>query len=719
MNKVNRRQVGKSILGSVLAGAIPLTRASAEVTGQSHVSVQQESVLLKWDSVFPGIWRATLGKPEQHTPVKDRLIPPLDAALQNLPAAPSRKLPQVIGRIDRRGAHLQLPLEADELMYGFGLQLMSVQQRSMKRTIRVNADSKGDSGDSHAPVPFYVTTGGYGILVDTFRHAQFYCGEAHAKPPKTSSTRRMDHNTPQRMQEGDQQEISKVLVEVPRAEGADVYYFSGPSMLAAIQRYNLFSGGGIAPPEWGLGFWYRPELHMNEEAVLKLGQEFRERRIPCDVLGLEPGWQTHTYSCSFVWEPTRFPDPKRFLNAARTLGYRVNLWEHAFTHPSSPIFSALQPYAGDYAVWQGLVPDFAGESARHIFGDYHGSSLIDAGVSGFKLDECDNSDFTGGWSWPDESQFPSGFDGEQMHAAFGLRYQHAILSAFRQRKQPTYGLVRSSGALAAPYPFALYSDLYDHRQFVRGLINAGFSGLLWCPEVRDAVNEEDLLRRLQTAVFSPLAMVNAWYIQNPPWKQTDRDRNNRNEFTQGWEHLETRCREIIEWRMALLPYLRSAFAEYESHGIPAFRSPLLDFPDLVTLQKIDDQYMVGDRLLVAPLFAGENGRDVVLPSGNWHDFWTGKLMNGDQKIHVDRSQREIPVYIRENAVMPWAEPAASTEDPRARRVRVRIYGNGSLAWRGQGEDLQGMLLSVDANTSVTEVANAPRPYTIIGWDRIG
>ena len=117
--------------------------------------------------------------------------------------------------------------------------------------------------------------------------------------------------------------------------------------------------------------------------------------------------------------------------------------------------------------------------------------------------------------------------------------------------------------------------------------------------------------------------------------------------------------------------------------------------------------------------AGENGRDVVLPSGNWHDFWTGRLMNGNQKLHVDRSQREIPVYIRENAVMPWAEPAASTGDPKARRVRVRMYGNGSLAWRGQGEDLQGMLLSADANTSVTEVANAPRPYTITAWDHIG
>jgi alpha-D-xyloside xylohydrolase len=157
MNKVNRRQVGKSILGSVLAGALP--RASAEVPDESYVSVGQGSVSLKWESVFPGVWRATVGRPEQHTPVRDRLIPPLEAALHRLPADPAMKLPQITGRIDRRGAHLQLPLKADERMYGFGLQLMSFQQRSMKRTIRVNADSRVDSGDSHAPVPFYVTTG--------------------------------------------------------------------------------------------------------------------------------------------------------------------------------------------------------------------------------------------------------------------------------------------------------------------------------------------------------------------------------------------------------------------------------------------------------------------------------------------------------------------------------------------------------------------------------
>ncbi len=125
---------------------------------------------------------------------------------------------------------------------------------------------------------------------------------------------------------------------------------------------------------------------------------------------------------------------------------------------------------------------------REIFGNYHGRTLVDIGISGFKLDECDSSDYTGGWSFPDFSRFPSGVDGEQMHAVFGLRYQNAVWQEFKKRGRPTYNLVRSSGALASPYPFVLYSDLYEHRDFIRALVNSGFSGLLWCPEVRDAKN---------------------------------------------------------------------------------------------------------------------------------------------------------------------------------------------------------------------------------------
>jgi alpha-D-xyloside xylohydrolase len=224
----------------------------------------------------------------------------------------------------------------------------------------------------------------------------------------------------------------------------------------------------------------------------------------------------------------------------------------------------------------------------------------------------------------------------------------------------------------------LYSDLYDHRQFVRALVNSSFSGLLWCPEVRDAKNEEDLFRRLQTVVFSPLAMINGWYIDNPPWKQLDRKKNNANELSPHWQELEARCREIIGWRMQLIPYLRAAFARYAADGTPPFRALTLDWPDVPALAKTDDAWMVGDRMLVAPLFAGETGRKLTLPPGHWHDFWTGQAISSGVPIEIGAETRNIPVFVKSGAVLPLATVTNSTADTESRELQVRIFGDGSL-----------------------------------------
>lgn len=725
MAKLNRRELGVAAVAAAVCGSADLSFAATSEQQQQKGRIDRlakETLRATWLPVLPGIWRATLGVPEAHTPVRDRLISPATEALAHLPIVSGPPLAAPAGQRTARGLHVTLPLGGDELIYGFGLQLQAFQQRSSKRILRVNADPVADSGDSHAPVPFYLTTAGYGILIDTFRHVEVDCGQLHPKPTEAEMTGSSEVLQPARLRSRDLAMPGQVHIEVPRAGGVDLYLFAGPAMLDVVQRYNLFSGSGVAPPEWGLGFWYRPEMHLDADEVLRLAEEFRERNIPCDVLGLEPGWQTHAYSCSFVWEKTRFPDPKEFLTRSGQKGYHVNLWEHAFTHPSAPFFTALEPHAGDYAVWGGLVPDFAGAPARKVFADFHGSALLDLGVSGFKLDECDNSDYTHGWSWPDFASFPSGLDGEQMHAAFGLRYQHTLLSAFRERKRETYSLVRSSGALAAPYPFVLYSDLYDHRQFVRGLINAGFTGLLWCPEVRDAVSEEDLLRRLQTVVFSPLAMVNAWYIRNPPWKQLAREQNNRDELSPNWQELEARCRDIIGWRMALVPYLRAAFSRYSTDGVPPFRSPLLDFPGDAALREIDDQFMVGDRIMVAPMFAGEAQRKVTLPTGaDWHDLWTGQRHPGGEQLLFARDYQGIPAFVRAGSVLPWARIGSHADDPLTRQLQARIYGDGSLAWHGAGADLQGMVLQAGpGERGIVTPATAPeRPYQVVEWKRFG
>lgn len=713
MPPINRRELARNIAASIAVGRLALdTKISA---------AEQPAAILQWTSAGPGIWRARLGMPEQHTPISMRSVPPAQDALARLPTVSSPSVIGVSGVTTTRGCRLLLPLDPGELLYGFGLQLLSLQQRGKKRIVRVNADPKGDSGDSHAPVPFYVSSRGYGILVDTLRHAEFYCGEAHPAPTTPLPSAATAVNTPQETRERELNRTSNVVVEVPRSHGVDVYLFAGPSMLNAVQRYNMFSGGGVAPPEWGLGFWYRPEMHLAQQEVLALAHDFRANKIPCDVLGLEPGWQTHAYSCSFIWEPTRFPRPEEFVRSALALNFKINLWEHAFTHPSSLLFEPLKPHAGDFAVWDGLVPDFAGEPARRIFGEYHGKHFIDAGVSGFKLDECDNSDYTDGWSFPDLTRFPSGLDGEQMHAIFGLGYQQAIWQAFKDRHLETYSLVRSSGALAAPYPFVLYSDLYDHREFVRGILNAGFSGLLWCPEVRDAASEEDLIRRLQTAVFSPLAMVNAWYIRNPPWVQLNRELNNKDSYLANWQQLQSRCREIIDWRMRLIPYLRSAFNRYVLDGTPPFRAPVLDHPEQTALHNLDDEYLIGDRMLVAPLFAGEPDRTITLPEGEWHDFWTGERVPSN--FQVSSTAEKIPVFVRAGSVLPMADVSASTAAQESRRITVQVYGNGSIPWElnptHPGELRLAWSHQNGSGQGSFEQSPSSRPYSIAGWEKMG
>lgn len=702
---VNRRNVLKGAALALAGGAIAPMKAEVP-------SPTTEAETLTLRPILPGIWKATLGVPESYTPVTGRTIPPDARGLAGMTAPGEAPIIKISGKIGPRGCFLTLPLAASENIFGFGLQMLSFAQRGKKKTIRVNADPKGDTGDTHAPVPFYVTTNGYGVLVDTCRHVSFYCGDARPRPDKAVSASSSAVPNPNSLRNLPPDDSGTVSVEVPRAKGVDIYLFAGPTMMEAVRRYNLFSGGGVAPPEWGLGFWYRAYGQANASEVLAIAQGLRDEKIPCDVLGLEPGWQSHSYSCSFQWDAQRFSDPRGFIQSAKGMGYRLNLWEHAFTHPSSLIFEKLLPHSGDYGVFGGLVPDFAGDPARTIFGDYHGKHFIDLGISGFKLDECDNSDYTGGWSFPAFSKFPSGLDGEQMHQVFGLRYQDAILKQFRQRQELTYNLVRSSGALAAPYPFVLYSDLYGHREFVRALVNAGFSGLLWCPEVRDAASDEDLIRRLQTVIFSPLAMVNAWYIKNPPWKQIDQKKNNANDLSADWKQLESRCRSIIEWRMRLVPYLRGAFAEYALNGTPPFRALIMDDPADKSLLTVDDEYMMGDRMVVAPLFAGEDSRKVVLPKGEWHDLWTGKVFQGGRSYTVAASQENISVFVKAGSVLPLAGVGLTTGEHAGRELTVLLFGDGSLPWKMGGRDGFELRRSPSGNVEIQSTGTEPHGYQI-------
>jgi alpha-D-xyloside xylohydrolase len=466
------------------------------------------------------------------------------------------------------------------------------------------------------------------MYFDTTRWAEFYCGKTHkdtAIAAESGESKVMTSTDELYAAKKVGSEVMQVLI--PVAEGVDIYIIEGDTITDIVKQYNMLAGGGCDVPEWGLGTLYRCYTGWNSEQIKKTADYFRENDIPCDIIGLEPGWQTHAYSCTYKWSD-RYPDPKGFIDYLKERGFHVNLWQHAFTHPDSPIHDDIAPYSGDYLVWGGVVPDFATPEARKIFSDYQRKALVDLGVDGFKLDECDSSDNTGSWSFPLHAEFPSGLDGEQYHSLFGTLYAKTILDALGDT--PTLSEIRQMGALAAPYPFVLYSDLYDHKDFLRGVANSGFSGILWTPEFRDAPNRDICIRRVQAIVFSVQCLINAWYYDGIPWVG---------------HGCEDEVRELLKLREKLVPMLKKAFEDYHTTGKPPVRALVMDYTDDRETYKIDDQWLFCDDLLVAPIAAGTGDeRDVYLPTAaKWVDYFTGEPVESGWH-HVNT--KGIPVYKR-------------------------------------------------------------------------
>ena len=628
--------------------------------------------------IAPGVIKLEKGEIDTFTPYSLFGGKPIIEAMKSLPTA---KLPfdteEVQIKITDRGCLIEVPLEDNEQIYGFGLQFETFGQRGLRKRPIVNDNPLNGLGYTHAPQTFYVSTKGYGILVNTARYTTFLCGSNQKTRQSMQSTEvRKPISTTTEDLYKNRSNGDKVFIDVPGAKGIEVFIITGPKLLDVVKRYNLLSGGGCLPPMWGLGFKYRVKGDATQDSVMRFAYYFRNNNIPCDVLGLEPGWQTATYSCSYIWNKERFPQHKEMLTRLQEKGYKVNLWEHAYVHPTSPIRKELEPYSGDFLVWNGLVPDFIKPEAHKIFTGYH-RTLIDEGISGFKLDECDNSNISfasATWCFPDLTQFPSGIDGEKMHQIFGSLYVNAMDSIYRAKNTRAYQDYRSSGMFMSPRSAVLYSDTYDPKEYIQALCNSAFGGLLWCPEVREAHSAEDFFHRLQTVILSPQAMINAWYLQYAPWLQFDRGKNERGEFLPEAKQYEEYARTLINLRMELIPYLYTAFRTYQQEGIPPFRPLLMDDPKDERLRTISDQYMIGNGMMAAPLYENKKSRKVYFPEGVWYNFNTNEKYEGNREYEITTELNQLPLYVRQGTLLPLAEPVPYINTQTVFNLNCKIYG---------------------------------------------
>jgi alpha-D-xyloside xylohydrolase len=654
------------------------------------------------EKVAEGVWRLRFGTPDRLTPSKISPGTPRTEALKSLSpgTSPPIELQKIRCRITEDRVVLDIPvLNQEESFYGFGLDPVSFRQNDLKKRPKVCTDSdaeenaKAGPGSSHAPVPGYFSTAGYGVLVDTARVAEFHmtrlklakdliAGAATTTAEGSALTLDALYN---RKTAG-----KEIFVDIPGARGIDLFIFAGPDLGAAVQRYNLYSGGGVVPPLWGLGVKYRTFVDGDEKMVVAVREGLRKNGIPCDMLGLEPGWQTKAYPCSYVWNKSRYQDPQRFIDETRKLGFKLNLWIHPFIHPESPLFGELAKDSPSVLSMGGLVFDPMFPPAVKTFGDYFGSQLIAKGIDGFKIDECDQPPVrnTNPFAFPNLTEFPSGIDGEQMSQMYGGLLQKNLEALFRKQNRRTFSDVRASGPFMASMPFCLYSDTEDLGDYLRQVCNASFSGVLWSPETRNAPTISKLQRRLTVSTFANQCLWNPWFNKLPVWENYTVGYGNWGPKPLALEQQQAAIKSLRyfgELRMSLIPYLYSAYRNYRETGLPPIRALVLDFPADKEVHTIDDQFMFGDSMLVAPyLFEHESFRKVYLPAGtDWRDYWTGDLYKGGQTIsskvvEVDGVERPA-LFVRNQSIVPVARPVPFVGNNTVFEIECRVYGDKPAA----------------------------------------
>ena len=626
-----------------------------------------------WKEVLPGVWKGIVGKPESYDLLRASGAKPNKEALANM-KEPKFPLPagDVTGRIVDNKTYLSFPLDSTEQIFGFGLNFQTVYQRGKILELHVDNFAGKDNGRTHAPTPFYVSSKGYGVFINAARYIKVYAGTAvkrDSKHPAQPKDRNLDKTwTPRPYSDA-------VEILVPAA-GTEIYVFGGPTALDAVRRYNLFNGGGPLPPRWGLGFTQRVQRLYNAQQVEQEAKEFEDKGYPLDFIGLEPGWQSKSYPCTFEWDSSRFPHPKAFVADMLNKRVRINLWTNPYVSPEASIYTKIKPYTASHTVWVGAVADMTMPQARNIFFGQLKKSQIDIGVSGYKFDEVDGGDQ---YLWPDVATFPSGHAAEQMRQTYGMLMMRYCTDIYHQLNKRTFGLVRANNGGGSSFPFVIYNDYYNHEDFITALINSGFAGVLWTPEVRASKSSEEWLRRFQSNVFSPLAMINAWSSGTKPWT---------------FPEVAEQVKYFALLRMEMMPYWYSEFAKYHFEGTPPFRAMNLEEGFNAELKKehvdtsleknpyeeavskeVKDQYMAGEYLLVAPMFTGQTARKVILPKGRWYDFYTGEFAGDGQVITVTPGLNKIPVYVKDGGIIPMMKPMLHA--PKAGEkvdLEIRYYG---------------------------------------------
>ncbi|MFC0528913.1 TIM-barrel domain-containing protein [Phytohabitans kaempferiae] len=562
--------------------------------------------------------------------------------------------------------HESFTAPADERFVGFGEKFTPLDKRG-QRALMWNFDAFGTESDrSHKTVPLYLSSRGYGVLVDSGMPIEFdMCQSTH----------------------------SCVQILVPD-DLLDYYVLAGPTPAEVLDRYNRLTCRPLLPPKWAFGAWMSSGFYVDtQEKVLERARRLRERGIPSDVLHLDCYWQVAGHWSDLRWDEENFPDPAGMLRTLAEQGFKVCLWTNPYVSQHSPFFAEAaeagyflrradgSAYVAD--VWHGSHPasgivDFTNPAAVAWFVGLL-RPLLEQGVATFKTDFAEGV--------PADSVAYNGMSGTELHNVYTLLFNDTVAAVTRE--VAGHGLVwaRSSylggqrhsaqwgGDVNATYP-AMGSTL-------RGGLSHGLSGVpFWSHDAggfHGTPTPDLYVRWAQFAALSPLVRFHGT-TSRLPW-----------DFPADAERLVV---QALRLRYRLMPYIYSAAVESARTGTPLMRALLVDSPADPAAWSAELEYLLGPDLLVAPMHDPSGERDLYLPAGRWVDHWTGEVHEGGRHLRVRAPLERIPLFVRHGALIPVLSDQDTVGDGPFADVTVVSWG---------GTDARTVVRDTDGDTVVVAV----------------
>lgn len=526
-------------------------------------------------------------------------------------------------------------LTADEMIFGCGESATGLNKVGQKVNLFVTDPQGPETDQMYKPIPFFMSNRGYGMFMHTSAPVTCDFGATYIGLNK--------------MFMGD--------------ENLDLFVFFGEPK-DILDEYTDLVGKPGMPPLWSFGTWMSRITYFSEKEGYDVAANIRKNKYPCDVIHFDTGWFDVDWQCDYKFSENRFQNPQQMLKDLKSQGFHVCLWQLPYFTPKNRYFPELikkdmyVKNGNGELPYEDVVLDFSNPETVKWYQDKL-AGLLNIGVSAIKVDF--------GEAAPLNGIYASGKSGWYEHNLYPVRYDMAVSEITKKLHNENIMWARAAWAGSQRYPLHWGGDAATTNTGMLGTLRAGLSfGLsgfsFWSHDMGGFVKStpEDLYCR-----WLPFGFL------------TSHTRAHGAPPTEPWLYDSKRVQDVFrksaEMKYRLMPYVYAQAKECTEKGLPMLRALFVEFPDDPGAWRVDDEYLFGSQILVAPLLeSGITGRSVYLPEGKWIDYQTEKVYEGGWH-KIEAGSLPIIMLVRDGSVLPHLKLAQSTSEMDWNKMSLKVY----------------------------------------------